>query len=184
MKLILTTLIFIAGLFISSSGICQNSTEKSDTLSVLLNQSKEANKKLFIVFGWQGCGWCRVYDKYHKDPAVDKILSKYFMITKIDMVKSTTGVKLYESFNKPGTPSWIIFKENGDVLIDSHSEKGNVGFPTKEAELNHYVKALKMAAPSISDSECDLLTSKLKTLGEAKIKEYKERKKKEVKSNK
>jgi hypothetical protein len=93
---------------------------------------------------------------------VSGILGKYFMIAKIDMMKTTAGAELYKTYGKEGTPSWTIFDSNGNVLVDSDNGSGNVGYPGEEKELEHYVNALKKAVPSINDSECGVLVSKLK----------------------
>jgi hypothetical protein len=127
-----------------------------------LKNAKTNNKDLFLVFGWQDCGWCRLLDKYHDDPQVKAIQSKYFVISYIDIVKTKAGENLYKRYGKAGTPSWTIFDLKGQVIVDSDNGKGNVGYPAKEEEFNHYVLALKKAVPNIPQSECDLLISKLK----------------------
>ena len=161
MKIKLTTLI-IVGFFVISNTYCQNQLNKSDTLTLLLNNSRTLNKKLFLVFGYQGCSWCRVFDKYHGDKAVNEILSKYFTISKIDIYKTKTGADLYKIYGKAGTPSWTIFDTKGEILVDSDNGKGNIGYPAEENELEYYVQALKKAVPNISESECKILVDKLK----------------------
>ena|SRR6266540_4801764 len=162
MKSKLKILIVLTGLFVFSSAFCQHEHDKSDTLTLLLHHSIAANKKLFLVFGWDGCGWCRVFDKYHQDSTVNALLSNYFMIAKIDIRKTKAGVDLYKTYGKPGTPSWTIFDLKGDVLIDSDNGKGNIGYPAEESELAYYVFAIKKAVPTIRESECDMLIAKLK----------------------
>jgi len=172
MKSKLKMLFLLTGLFVFSNTFCQNQFDKSDTLTLLLNNSKVNSKKLFLVFGWEGCGWCRVFDKYHHDSIVNAILSKYFMIAKIDIRKTKAGVDLYKTYGKTGTPSWTIFDLKGDVLIDSDNGKGNIGYPAEENELEYYVFALRKAVSTISESECEILVTKLK--------DYRNRKKQNV----
>jgi hypothetical protein len=162
MKSKLTLLFLISGLFVWSNTLSQNQPVKNDTLTLLLNNSKVSNKNLFLVFGWQGCGWCRVFDKYHHDSIVNAILDKYFVIASIDIYKTKAGVDLYKTYGKKGTPSWTIFDLNGEVIIDSDNGKGNIGYPAEDNELKYYVLCLKKAVPSISESECDILVAKLK----------------------
>lgn len=66
----------------------QDKIQMTDTLNLLISTAKENNKKLFLVFGWEGCGWCRRLDKYHNDPKVKNILDKHFIISYIDIYKS------------------------------------------------------------------------------------------------
>lgn len=161
MKSKLTLLIVL--LVACSNVFGQQAPARSDTLALLLQHSNTANKKLFMVFGWEGCSWCRIFDKYHEDSTVHAILSNYFMIAKVDMMKSKAGVDLYKTYGKEGTPSWTIFDATGQVVIDSDDNgKGNVGYPAQENELAHYVRALKKAVPVISEQECTVLVDKLK----------------------
>ena len=157
------TVIFLSIIFLTGiESYCQNPTVKNDSLKVLLENSKTNKKNLFLIFGWEGCGWCRLFDKYHSDPKVKEILSKYFLIAYMDIYKSKTGKDLFKEYGKGGTPSWTIFDINGHILIDSDNGKGNVGYPAKEEELDHYVLALKKSAPNLPNSESDFLISKLK----------------------
>jgi len=162
MKVGIIIILFVSGLFVFSNAYCQDQPEKSDTLTLLLKNSSDHHKKLFLVFGWQGCGWCRVFDKYHQDSAVNAILGKYFCIAGIDIYKTKTGADLYKKYGKAGTPSWTIFDLKGNILVDSDDGNGNIGYPAEESELEYYVLCLKKAAPTISDNECEILLAKLK----------------------
>ena len=162
MKSKLITMILLTVLLTSRNSNCQIPTERNDTLKLLLDNSKSKNKKLFLVFGWEGCGWCRIFDKYHSDPEVSNILNKYFLITPIDIFKTKAGEELYKKFGKEGTPYWTIFNLNGEVIVDSDNGKGNVGYPADGQEKDHYVYALKKAAPKLTNSEIDILVNKLK----------------------
>jgi hypothetical protein len=140
----------------------QDKTQKIDSLNLLISSAKQNNKKLFLVFGWEGCGWCRRLDKYHNDPKVKNILNRYFMISYIDIYKSTNGQDLFKKYGKDGTPSWTVFDSQGKIIVDSDLGKGNIGYPATEDELNSYIIAIKKAVPNLSQSDCDLLIEKLK----------------------
>jgi thioredoxin-related protein len=155
-------MLLLTALLTCMNSNCQIPADKSDTLKLLLNNSKSRSKNLFLLFGWQGCGWCRMFDKYHNDPQVKEILYKYFLIITIDIYKSKAAEELYKKYGKDGTPSWTIFNLNGEVIVDSDNGKGNVGYPANEVELNHYIYALKKAAPKLSNSEIEILSTKLK----------------------
>ena len=163
MKTKLSSTMLIIGLIIFSTTLfCQNSTAKSETLTQLLNQAKSENKNLFMIFGWEGCGWCRVLDKYHKDKEVNALLGKHFFFIKMDIEKNADGKALDEIYGTGGTPSWTIFDKEGAVLIDSDSGNGNIGFPSSKDELAYYIVAMKKAIPSLSDQDGEFLISKLK----------------------
>ena len=61
------------------------------TLPDLLDRAKTEHKKLFLVFSFEKCGWCRIFEKYHNDPQVNEILSKYYIVSKIDYYKMPDG---------------------------------------------------------------------------------------------
>jgi len=65
------------------------------TFNLLLNRSKLEKKNLFLVFTFEGCGICRIFENYHKDTSVNKILRHYFIIKKIDYYKTPEGRDLY-----------------------------------------------------------------------------------------
>lgn len=162
MKTIFYVLILALALTFSTGSYGQVTPAQNDTLKLLVSNANNHHKKLFLVFGWQGCSWCRLFDKYHNDSAVHAILGKYLVIAKVDIYKSKAGAGLYKTYGKEGTPSWTIFGTTGEVLIDSDNGKGNVGYPAEDDEIAHYLKALKIAAPAISEPECTVLAVKLK----------------------
>ena len=139
----------------------QDKIQKTDTLNLLISTAKENNKKLFLVFGWEGCGWCRRLEKYHNDPKVKNILDKHFIISYIDIYKSANGQDLFKRYGKGGTPSWTIFDSEGSIVVDSDLGKGNIGYPATQDELNSYITAIKKAVPNLDQSDCDVLSGKL-----------------------
>jgi putative intracellular protease/amidase len=141
---------------------------KCDTLALLLNKSRIENKKLFLVFSFESCGWCRLFEKYHRDTIVRAILGKYFIVAKIDYYKTTGGKELYKRFGTVGFPYWSILDSTANVLVNSDSPqpgrpevKVNIGYPDKKNELAYYINALKKAAPDIQSKECNILVKKL-----------------------
>ena len=161
--------ILVIGLTIFSyHSFCQDLTKGSDLLIVLLKNAGAGNKKLFLMFGWEGCKWCRVFDQYHHDRKVKAILDRYYMIVNLDIYKSKAGEALYKVYGKQGTPSWTIFDSNRMVLADCDNGKGNIGYPVTEDELAYYISVIRKTTPGISQVKYDKLITKLK--------EYKEKK--------
>ena len=37
-------------------------------------KATSVNKNVIFVFGHKHCGWCRVFDRYHADPEIKRIL--------------------------------------------------------------------------------------------------------------
>jgi len=137
------------------------------TLDKLLNQAAKEKKNLFLVFGFEKCGWCKVFKMYHQDPAVIEILSKYFIVSDIDYDKTPDGMELYRTYGSTGFPSWAILYYTGKVLSDSEApvpgakdRTYNVGYPVNRDEMSWYISSLESAAPLIS-SESEILRGKL-----------------------
>jgi hypothetical protein len=95
-----------------------------DTFNLLLNRSRLENKKLFLVFSFQGCSICRIFDKYHIDSIVNGILSPHFIIRKIDYYKTPGGRELYAyNFRIRQRPFAlfainIIFDTSTDLIVN------------------------------------------------------------------
>jgi len=127
-----------------------------------------------------------VFEAYHADSAVSRIIDKHLIIVDVDFVKNPGGDKMYEKYGtQRGVPAWTVLDANQKVLADSGDGKENVGFPYEPKEIEHYVKALKKTCPKISDDDMQVLAKKLKEIGDKKRddakKKAEERKKKEEK---
>ena len=138
---------------------------EAETFNLLLDRSRLEKKNLFLVFAFQGCGICRIFDNYHNDTIVKEILCKYFIIKKVDVNRTPGGKELYTTYGKIGFPSWTIIDSTKTVIADSGSLKdgtGNIGFPNSERDREYYIKAVKKAAISMTRTESDILVKKLK----------------------
>lgn len=132
-------------------------------VSTAMKQATTESKLLFMKSGWPGCGYCKMFDRYHHTPKVEKILSKYYVVVSIDIENMPDGKAVFTQFAQPGGPSWAIVTPKKDVLVTSflNGDKGNTGFPVKPNELAHYLGALKKATPAITQQELDTLSAAL-----------------------
>ena len=150
----------------STNDIVTNKIQTSDsgnvTFNLLLDDSKLKKKNLFLVFGFQGCGICKIFDRYHNDSIVRGILDKYLIISKIDINLTPGGKELYATYGKIGFPSWAIIDSTKSVIKDSDDGRGNIGLPDSDREREYYLMAIKKAAPSFTESESNILLKKLK----------------------
>jgi hypothetical protein len=128
-----------------------------------LKQAKADDKRVFLIFGSQGCGWCKVFDKYHADSDVARVLGKYLVIVKISTDENPGGQEMYLEYGKQrGVPAFSVLDSGGNVLADSGDGGKNIGFPYQPHEIEHYFTALADAFPAIRDSDIALLREKLK----------------------
>jgi hypothetical protein len=132
------------------------------TFNLLLDDSKLQKKNLFLVFSFQSCGLCKIFEKYHNDSIVRGILDRYLIIRKIDINLTPGGKELYATYGKIGFPSWTIIDSTKTVIKDSDDGRGNIGLPDSDREREYYLMAIKKAAPSLTQSESNILLRKLK----------------------
>jgi thiol:disulfide interchange protein len=112
------------------------------------DQAKKEGKQVFLIFGSQGCGWCKVFDKYHSDPEVARVLDKHLVLVKVSTDENAGGQEMYNEYGKArGVPAFVILDAGGKVLADSGDGDKNIGFPYQPHEIEHYFTALKTACP-------------------------------------
>jgi hypothetical protein len=142
-----------------------------ELLAAGLAQAKNEDKRVFLIFGSPSCGWCRYLDKYHAVPEVKKLVGKHFVLVKVDVVANPGGEKMYKQYGTDrGVPAWTILAPNAKVLADSGDGRANVGFPYEDKEIEHYEKAVRAAAPKLSDADVELLVKELRAAGPARQK--------------
>jgi uncharacterized protein YyaL (SSP411 family) len=137
-----------------------------------LAKAKKDEKHVFLVFGSPSCGWCKYLDKYHADPEVAKVVGKYFVLVKVDVVTNPGGEEMYKKYGTDrGVPAWTILAPDSKVVADSGDGDKNVGFPYVDNEIEHYSKAVRTAVPKVTDAEVELLVKKLRDTGPKKDKD-------------
>jgi len=129
-----------------------------NTLEAACEQAANESKAVFIKSGHPECGWCRVFDRYHSSPEVQRILGKYYIIVAIDIKYMPDGKSIFSQYSQPGSPSWVIISPQKQVIVDSYAPGGNVGYPGSPEESAYYTAALKKATPSITEEELHTLS--------------------------
>ncbi|MGP8239653.1 MAG: DUF255 domain-containing protein [Limisphaerales bacterium] len=127
-------------------------------LEAACEQAANESKAVFIKSGHPECGWCRVFDRYHSSPEVQRILGKYYIIVAIDIKYMPDGKSTFSKYAQPGSPSWVIVSPQKQLIVDSYAPGGNVGYPGSPEEAAYYIAALKKATPSITEEELHTLS--------------------------
>ena len=128
-----------------------------------LEQANKEGKQVFLIFGSQGCGWCKVFDKYHSDPEVARVLDRHLVLVKVSTDENPGGEEMYNEYGKArGVPAFVILDAGGKRLADSGDDDNNIGFPYQPHEIEHYFAALKTGCPKLSESDVELLKETLK----------------------
>jgi thiol-disulfide isomerase/thioredoxin len=145
-----------------------------ELLTEALSKAKKDDKRVFLIFGSPSCGWCKYFAKYHADAEVGKVVGKYFVLVKVDVVTNPGGEEMYQKYGTDrGVPAWTLLTPDTKVLTDSGNGRDNVGFPYEDKEVEHYIKAIRAAAPKMTDAEAALLVKKLHDIGPKKKPEAK-----------
>ena len=85
-----------------------------------------------------------MFEAYHAEPAVSRILGKYLVIVDVDIAKNPGGMEMYEKYGtQRGVPAWTVLDTNEKVLADSGDGRDNVGLPYEPKEIEHYVCCTK-----------------------------------------
>ena len=117
-------------------------------------KGKASNKIVFLHFGAPWCGWCHKMEDWMDEPKVASILSKAFVDLKVDTDRMEVGQELLKQFcEKQGGIPWFAFVSpvDGTVLTNSDAPEGNVGFPSTDAEIEHFVSMLETTKRFTSD---------------------------------
>ena len=125
-----------------------------------------------------------MFEAYHADPAVSRIVGKYLVVVDVDIVKNPGGKEMYEKYGtQRGVPAWTVLDANEKVLADSGDGKENVGLPYEPNEIEHYVAVLEKTCPQITQDEIEVLTKKLKEIAGKKLEELKKAREEKKKEN-
>ena len=134
-------------------------------------KATSVNKNVIFVFGHKHCGWCRVFDRYHADPEIKRILDPEYIIHKIDIIKSKAGKRLFNHYNLPGTPVWMIFNPERELLSTGKNQYSQIiGYPFKQAEIDLYLDEIRKTSQNIDESELEILSEKLLDYGNSRKK--------------
>jgi hypothetical protein len=138
-------------------------TAANDALEAACKQAATESKMVFIKSGFPECVWCRIFDRYHSVPEVQKIIRKFYVVVVIDTENMPDGTAVFSKFAEPAAPSWVIITPQRKVIIDSYAPapEGNVGYPNRPTETAYYLAALKKATPAITDDELHILSQQI-----------------------
>ena len=132
-------------------------------LADAMAQADQENKRILIEETGAYCGWCvrlaRFLESQHE------ILNPNYVIVKIDRWRFKNGETVIKRIRGDnGSIPWMaILDAKGKPLITSDSPKGNIGYPTKPEEIEHFLKMLRTTAQQITPEQLSALQKSLET---------------------
>lgn len=166
---------FIFQLLLSMAFCCNVEAQSapqtaSEVLKAAQQQAQVENKNVMIIFHASWCGWCHKMDSSLADKSCRQFFEDNFVIRHLVVDESPDKKKLenpgadalrakYYGDNQ-GIPFWLIFDKNGKLLADSqirpagaslNSRGENVGCPSEEKEVQHFIDVLKKTSHPTED---------------------------------
>ncbi len=124
-------------------------------------------KLVFVRFSTPTCGWCKRLDAFLKTELAARVLAPRFVFVKIDEARMAKGSKLRSSLgSREGGVPWFAFTDaQGTPLTTSDSPEGNVGFPARPNEIEHFLQMIKLTIPGVTPAALDEVAEYLRAHG-------------------
>ena len=107
-----------------------------------LARASSEDKRVFLTFGAPWCGWCHQLADWLAQPEIASILDRDFVIVRIDIDRMTHGKDVLTKFRpseKGGIPWFAVLDAKGKSLGTSDGPQGNIGYPFKPEEIDHFM---------------------------------------------
>jgi hypothetical protein len=119
----------------------------------------------WVEFRADWCGWCRKMDKLFESGETAGILSKYYLLIRVDYERNEGAVDLARSLGSTGDeglPWFAVVNATGEPLATSRGPKGNVGYPGDDGERAYFRTVLQSTAKGVAAAELDAVDKALK----------------------
>lgn len=145
-------------------------TAGADALKEALATAAKEEKKVFVHFSADWCGWCKKLEAFAARPEIAPIFAQDFVTLKITtdhMQDGSAMLKEYAQGKSTGIPFLVFLAANGDVLDRSFGADGkNTGYPSAAHEIDSFMKQFTTHAKRATPEQIEIVRKTLVDLGE------------------
>jgi hypothetical protein len=128
-------------------------------------------KRVFLIFGAPGCGWCHRLSDWLAQPEVAAILDRDFVTVKIDIDRMTSGREIMATYRTKdsrsgGIPWYAILDTQGKSLATADGPNGNIGYPFEPKEIDQFLAIVHEEGRRIEAREIEQLRRSLNDAAE------------------
>jgi thioredoxin-related protein len=138
-----------------------------DARSILdesLARASSEDKKVFLSFATQGCGWCHRLDEWLMKPEVAAIIDRDFIVAKVDLDRMKNGKEVmlsYRTGSTGGIPWYTVLDPKGKSLATADGPDGNIGYPLTPKEIDQFLAMMKGQIKHIDEAQLSQLRKSL-----------------------
>jgi thioredoxin-related protein len=130
-----------------------------------LSRASSLDKRVFLTFGAPWCGWCHRLENWLAQPEIASILDRDYVVVKIDIDRMTHGKEVMAQIRPNadgGIPWFAVLDAKGKPLGTSHGPQGNIGYPFKPEEIDHFMALIGAQSRRIDAGQQEQLRQSLK----------------------
>jgi thioredoxin-related protein len=166
-KFIIASILFLCSFDVEA----QKTISSYALLQTAYKRAATENKNVFIIFHASWCGWCKKLDASMNDTLTKKYFEKNFIVVHLTVLESPQNKKLenegaLELLTKykgeeAGLPFFVITDKREKIIGDSNAPDGNTGCPSKEMEVDYFIRLLKKSS-KINSTGLEIIRSRFR----------------------
>jgi thioredoxin-related protein len=129
-----------------------------------LSRASSEDQRVFLTFSAPWCGWCHQLSDWMNKSDIAAILDRDFVIVKVDIDRMTHGKDLMGQVRPKadgGIPWFAVLDATGKPVSTSDGPQGNIGYPFKPEEIDHFMALITKEGRRIDAGQRDRLRKSL-----------------------